>query len=160
MKARWFVFSLLACIFLIILIWIAQIFIANRIAQREFSATPCWFVQEDLAYNRLPGLVAGPKGIYIPNPLRQINRRFLGFGLYETSVYAPHFAVAALDADGRPALWGWSYRTWDFWSISEKAQSRRFGALNDFASEEEIRAACPNLKPPLQTGRIRQTKDN
>ncbi len=88
-------------------------------------------VKEDQPQNQ-PGLLPGPKGIYVPNPLRQLNRRFLGLGLDEASVYAPHFAVAALDADGRPALWGWSYRDWDFWSISEKAQSRRFGALDEF----------------------------
>lgn len=115
-------------------------------------------VKEDQPQNQ-PGLLLGPKGIYVPNPLRQLNRRFVGLGLDETSVYAPHFAVAALDADGRPELWGWSYRDWDFWSISEKTQSRRFGALDDFIGEEKIRAACPSLKQPTQPARLRVARD-
>ena len=158
MKLRWFKFSILAVILLILLVWIALIFIANRIAQRDFAATPCWFIQEDQPHN-IPKLVPGPQGFYIPNPLRQLNRRFVGLGLDEPSIYAPHFAVAALDADGRAALWGWSYRKMDFWSISERAQSRRIGRLVDFISEEKIRAACPGLKQPLQTDRIRGARD-
>ena len=158
-RIRWFLFSLLTVICLSLLIWIVQIFVANRIAQRDFATTPCWFVQEDRPQN-LPGLAPGPKGFYIPNPLRQLNRRFVGLYLDETSVYAPHFAVAALDADGRPALWGWSYRKMDFWSLTEKSQSRRTGPLATFISEKDIRAACPDLKQPVQADRIRSARGN
>ncbi|MGH6763589.1 MAG: hypothetical protein ACRECW_18595 [Phyllobacterium sp.] len=135
------------------LVWLAEIVVANQIAQRDFSSEPCWFIQEDRPIN-MPELVAGPQGIYVPNPLRQINRRFIGLGLSDPEVLAPHFAVAALDAKGRPALWGWSYRKIDFWSLTEKSQSRRTGPLADFISEEAIRAACPTLAPPINPKRL------
>ena len=136
-----------------LLLWVTLIVMANQIARRDFSRDPCWFIPEDNPAS-LPELVAGPKGIYVPNPIRQINRRFLGFGLDEPNVYAPHFAVAALDADGRPALWGWSFLNMDFWSISEKAQSRGNGSLADFATEDAIRAACPSLAAPIDRTRL------
>ena len=127
--------------------WLFQIVIANRIAARDFGPDACWFVQEDRPHN-LPELVAGPSGFYVPSPLRQINRRFIGIGIEDRNVRAPHFAIAALDRDGRPALWGWSYRQRDFWPISKDAWSRG-GYLADFASEEAIRTACPDLKAPI-----------
>ncbi|MFV0477090.1 MAG: hypothetical protein ACK5ME_04545 [Parahaliea sp.] len=64
------------------------------------------------------------------------------------NVSAPHFAIAALDSEGRPALWGWSYRQWDFWPVSRIAFSRN-GYLADFISEEGIRNACPDLAQPI-----------
>ena len=106
-KMYWLLFGVVAICLLAFALWFALIFQANRIARRDFSATPCWFVQERNPQN-LPGLVAGPRGFYVPNPFRQLNRRFFGFGLDEPDSYAPHFAVAALDAEGRPALWAWS----------------------------------------------------
>ena len=127
--------------------WVFQIATANRIAKRDFGPAPCWFVQEDRPQN-LPELVAGPSGFYVPNPLRQLNRRYIHLGIDDANVYAPHFAIAALDREGRPALWGWSYRKRDFWPISKDSWSRG-GYLADFASEETILAACPDLKAPI-----------
>lgn len=138
---------------ILLLAWLAEIVVANQIAQRDFSSNPCWFVPEDHPV-LIPNLVAGPRGIYVPNPLRQVNRRFIGLGLRDPAVHAPHFAVAALDADGRPAVWGWSYWKMDFWSLTDKSQSRRFGALHDFISEEEIRAGCPALAAPINPKRL------
>ena len=151
MKRLTLIFS--GIIAILLLAWLAEIVMANQIAQRDFSSNPCWFIQEDRPV-LTPGLVAGPQGFYIPNPLRQINRRFIGLGLNEPQVHGPHFAVAALDADGRPAVWGWSYLKMDFWSLTEKSQGRRTGALADFISEEEIRAGCPTLAAPINPKRL------
>ena len=139
----------------IVLIWTIEIVTANQIARRDFSQNPCWFVPEDNPAN-MPGLVPGPKGIYVLNPLRLINRRFIGFGLNDPNVHAPHFAVAALDTEGRPALWGWSFRNMDFWPLNAKAQSRGNGPLTDFASEDAIRLHCPSLATPVNAERFEQ----
>ena len=153
MKIRRLIQVFLGLITVFLLFWIVQVVRAHQIAWRDFSENPCWFIPEDHPAN-MPELVAGPEGIYVPNPLRLINRRFIGFGLDEPNVYAPHFAVAVLDAEGRPALWGWSFRHMDFWSISDQAQSRGKGSLADFATEEAIRAACPALAAPINTARL------
>ncbi len=136
-----------------LLAWLAEIVMANQIAQRDFHEKPCWFVQGDQPV-KMPGLVAGPQGIYVPNLLRQLNRRFVGLGLDEPNLYGPHFAVATLDADGRPALWAWSYKKADFWPLSDKAQSRG-GVLTDFVSEETLRTACPDLRPPTNARQLK-----
>ena len=155
MKTRRLIQAFLGITTVFLLLWITQILMANHIARRDFSQSPCWFVPEEQP-SRMPKLVAGPSGMYIPNPFQQINRRFVGFGLNEPNLYAPHFAVAALDAEGRPALWGWSFLHMDFWSISEKAQSRGNGPLADFATEAAIRAACPLLAAPVNAKRLDQ----
>ncbi|MCK4207588.1 hypothetical protein J3U99_22835 [Brucella pituitosa] len=136
------------------LIWLAEIVVANQIAQRDFGPEPCWFIQEDRPIN-MPELIAGPHGIYVPNPLRQINRRFVGLGLSDPEVLAPHFAVAALDAKGRPALWGWSYHNMGFWPLSEvKIGGNLTPGTGTFTSGEAIRAACPTLADPINPKRL------
>lgn len=145
----WLLFGVLAIGVLVFAVWILLILNANWIGRRDFSATPCWFVQENNPQN-LPGLATGPRGFYMPNPFRQLNRRFFGFGLDEPNNYAPHFAVAVLDAEGRPALWAWSYRNNQFWPLSEVSQSRG-GVVADFVDEATISAACPDLSPPLRS---------
>ena len=109
-------------IFALIGFWLFQIASANRIAKRDFAPEACWFVQEKQPHS-LPELVFGSSGFYVPNPLRQINRRFIGFGMEDANVRAPHFAIASLDREGRPALWGWSYSGLDL--NQDKAVSRR-----------------------------------
>lgn len=127
-------------------LWLAGIVAANHIARRDFGPRPCWFVQEDRPL-RLPRLVPGGQGILVPNPLRQINRAWLGLGLDEPGLRAPHFAVVGRDAEGAPALWGWSYRKFAFWPLHGPES-----ALIEFASPEEIRAACPDLPPAAGDG--------
>lgn len=142
-----------------LLIWTVEIVMANQIAQRDFASNPCWFVQEDRPIN-MPELVAGPQGIYVPNPLRQINRRFVGLGLSDPEVTAPHFAVATLDVKGRPTLWGWSYRNRDFWPLSEMTLGR--GTLSPgtggFTDGDVIRAACPTLAAPINPKRLEDSR--
>lgn len=152
MKRLTLIFS--GIIAILLLAWLAETVVANQIAQRDFSPEPCWFIQEDRPIN-WPELVAGPQGIYVPNPLRQINRRFVGLALSDPEVLAPHFAVAALDAKGRPALWGWSYRKMDFWSLSEvKIGGNLNPGTGTFTTGEAIRAACPTLAAPINPKRL------
>lgn len=153
-KRYWLIHCAMAFILICLIVWSIEIIVANRIAERDFADEPCWLVQTDRPI-RFPRLVPGPKGSYIPNLLRQLNRRYVGLGVYDLQVRSPHFAVAGLDAKGRPALWGWSYLKMDFWSLTEKSQSRRSGPLTDFISEEKIAAACPGLEKPKQAARLR-----
>lgn len=141
------IYAILAFAAITFAIWLYIVFISNSIARHEFSAGPCWFVVEDRPIN-MPELVPGTRGIYIPNPLRQFDRRYSKIFVHDANVSAPHFAIAALDREGRAALWGWSYRQRDFWPISKDAWSRG-GYLADFASEDAILAACPDLKAPI-----------
>jgi hypothetical protein len=130
------------------LVWTGEIFRANRIAREKFGPSPCWFVQR--ANGRFPPLMApGPRGFYLPNPLQQFNRRWLGLFIEDPAVLAPHFAVAARDARGDPALWGWSYRNRDFWSLRKPGGRLGHGGADDFFTDpEQILAACPDLSAP------------
>lgn len=154
MKMKRLTLTLSGIIAILSLIWLTEIVVANQIAQRDFSPTPCWFVPEDHPV-LIPNLVAGPRGFYVPNPLRQINRRYIGLGLREPQVHAPHFAVAALDADGRPTLWGWSYSNMDFWRL-DMAQSRGRPGLAEFITEDAMLAACPELTAPINPERLKR----
>ena len=142
MKRRWFLWVGAAALVLTSLIWLAEIWRANRLAQRDFGPNPCWFVQKPDADDP-PGLVAGQGGFYLPNPLRQLNRRFLRLGA-DPGVTPLHFAVAALDAEGTPNLWGWSYRARHFWALPKAGAQASNGSYNP-GYAEAIRAACPDL---------------
>ncbi len=132
------------CIFILVLtpvsLWYAQIATANWLAYRNFGSEPCWFGPEPHPVN-LPELIPAAHGIYIPNPLTQINRRYIGFGVDDMNVHAPHFALATLDENGEVLLWGWSYRQWNFWSLGDTMR-RNQGALNDFVADKVVRDYC------------------
>lgn len=143
MMSRGMVLAIIRDSLLVGLGWLYEIRRANVIAQRDFGPNPCWFV------HRLPAgdpqhLVAGPRGFYLPNPLRQLNRRFVGFGIDDPQVLALHFAVAARDADGTPGLWGWSYRERAFWSLRATGRDQQ-SAFYDTTDPDTLLAACPDL---------------
>ncbi|MFB8342423.1 hypothetical protein ACWGNA_26965 [Brucella cytisi] len=152
MKIKRSVFVLSGIVAVFLLVWLAEIVAANQIARRDFSSNPCWFVPEARPV-LIPKLVAGPRGLYVPDPLRQINRRYVGLGLRDPAVRAPHFAVAALDGKGPPALWGWSYLNRDFWQL-DMAQSRGAPGLAEFITEDAMLAACPDLIAPINPERL------
>lgn len=142
MKMRWIILGIVLLLVVVALVWMAEIWRANRIAQRDFGPKPCWFVQKPEADDP-PGLVAGPRGFYMPNPFRQMNRRFLRLGA-DPGVTPLHFAVAALDAEGEPNLWAWSYRERRFWELPKAGAQSSNGFYNP-GYAEEILAACPDL---------------
>ena len=143
MKKRWVVSGFIALLVVVLVPWLASIWLANQIAQRHFGPDPCWFVHA-VPDSSPPRLMPGPRGFYVPNPLRQVNRRFVGLGVKDFEVFTPHFAAAALDSQGRPALWGWSYRSLDFWSLSAADQAGAF--YDTYTHPEAILAACPDLQ--------------
>lgn len=142
MMSRGKVLAIICGSLLVGLGWLYEIGRANVIAQRDFGPTPCWFVQK-ASPDDPPGLVAGPRGFYMPNPMRQINRKFLLIG-GDPGVAAPHFAVAARDADGTPGLWGWSYRERAFWSLRAAGRDQQ-SAFYDTSDPDTLLAACPDL---------------
>ncbi len=121
--------------------WCAQIATANWIAYRNFGPEPCWFGPEPQPVN-LPELIPAAHGIYIPNPLTQINRRYFGFGVDDPGVKAPHFVVATLDENGEVLLWGWSYRNWNFWPLEHTMRRNRGSGLADFVVGAVVRKYC------------------
>lgn len=143
MKMRWIILGLVLLVLLLLALWLAEIWRANRIAQRDFGPVPCWFVQK--ASGRMPpGLVPGPRGFYVPNPLQQINRRLIGLGVEDSEVLPLHFAVAARMADGTPNLWAWSYRERRFFALPPPGEQSSNGFYNAIDSAA-ILAACPDL---------------
>jgi hypothetical protein len=139
---RWVFLGIFVVLAVLALFWLFEIWRANRIAQRDFGPTPCWFVQKASADDP-PSLVAGPRGFYVPNPLRQLNRRFLRLG-GDPGVAALHFAVAARDGEGVPNLWAWSYRERRFWELP-KAGTQSDNGFYNAGYAEEILAACTDL---------------
>jgi hypothetical protein len=147
----WIVRTGFVVLLLVLISWFAIIWHANQIARHNFGPEPCWFVHA-VPDRSPPRLMPGPRGFHLPNPLRQINRRFIGLGVKDPEVLAPHFAVAALDHRGRPTLWGWSYWTLDFWSLSAADDASAF--YDSYTDREAILAACPRLPhaSPAYTG--------
>ncbi|OIS94244.1 hypothetical protein [Brucella cytisi] len=148
MKIKRSVFVLSGIVAVFLLVWLAEIVAAKR----DFNSNPCWFVPEARPV-LIPKLVAGPRGLNVPDPLRQINHCNVGLGLRDPAAHAPHFAVAALDGKGRPALWGWSYLNRDFWQL-DMAQSRGAPGLAEFITEDAMLAACPDLTAPINPERL------
>lgn len=142
MTRGWIGWGFVGVPILALLLWLAMILRANQIAEHNFGPVPCWFVQW-VPDRSPPRLMPGPQGFYLPNPFRQINRRFVGVGVKDPEVLAPHFAVAALDHQGRPALWGWSYGKLDFWSLA--AADEASGFYDSYTDAGAILAACPHL---------------
>ena len=140
---------ILGVIVVVALLWGAVIWRANQIARRDFGPNPCWFVQEAPAGDP-QNLAPGPRGTYLPNPLRQINRRFIGIGVEDPQVRVPHFALAARNPDGQPALWGWSYLGWQFWSLQEADENAPSAFYDSFTDAQAILAACPDLPAAMQ----------
>lgn len=147
-EIHWIVSGGIAMAGLLVMVRFVQILDANRIARRDLAAWPCWSVQEREP-RALPGLAAGPRGFSVPNPLRQLTRRFFGFGQDAPALRAPQFAFATFDDEGRAARRAWRYRQNRFWSLSAVGQSRG-GPIADFLDEQTIRDACPDLAPPLR----------
>jgi hypothetical protein len=141
MRLRWIVSGFF--VLLVLGPWLGAIWRANKIAQRNFGPAPCWFVHA-VPSSSPPRLMPGPRGAYVPNPFRQLNRRFVGLGVEDFEVFTPHFAVAALDSKGRPTLWGWSYWNLDFWSLSDADQAGAF--YDTYTNPKAIFDACPHLR--------------
>lgn len=95
-----------------------QIVVANRSAPTVFGPNFCWLEQGDDITN-IRTLRLAKQGSFIPNPVKQVNRRLFGIGLDDPEVLSPHFAILAFDETGAPRVAAWSYRQMSFWTEPE-----------------------------------------